>query len=144
MRGPDTIVTSRARRLGVAQTDAETKLWQRLRNRQIGSHKFVRQAPVGRYVCDFVCREMRLVVEVDGGQHANSQHDRIRDAFLSASGYRVLRFWNNDVLNNIEGVLLKIQETLETISCPSPGLLRSPTSPRQRGEVKSRPRSLSS
>jgi very-short-patch-repair endonuclease len=98
-----------ARKLRVNQTDAETVLWNRIRNRQIGGHKFVRQEPIGNYVCDFVCRERLLVVEVDGGQHSESAKDAIRDRRLAEGGYRVLRFWNNDVLGNLEGVLSAIQ-----------------------------------
>ena len=98
-----------ARKLRVNQTDAETVLWNRIRNRQIDGHKFVRQEPIGNYVCDFVCREKFLIVEVDGGQHSESATDTIRDRRLGEEGYIVLRFWNNDVLGNIEGVLVTIQ-----------------------------------
>jgi very-short-patch-repair endonuclease len=101
-----------ARRLRVNQTDAETVLWNRIRNRQIDGYKFARQVPVGAYICDFVCREKQIVIEVDGGQHAESAADTVRDAHLIAEGYRVLRFWNNDVLGNLEGVLLTIQAEL--------------------------------
>ena len=101
-----------ARRLRVNQTDAETVLWIRIRNRQIDEHKFVRQVPILGYICDFVCRERRLIVEVDGGQHNESAADAIRDRCLMDEGYRVLRFWNNDVLGNIEGVLMTIQAEL--------------------------------
>ena len=101
-----------ARRLRVNQTDAETVLWNRLRNRQIDGHKFARQVPIASYICDFVCRERRLVVEVDGGQHSESASDEIRDRRLNEDGYRVLRFWNNDVLGNLEGVLITIQTEL--------------------------------
>jgi very-short-patch-repair endonuclease len=101
-----------ARRLRVNQTDAETVLWNRIRNRQIDGHKFVRQEPIAGYVCDFVCRERFLVVEVDGGQHNESAADARRDQRLIADGYRVLRFWNNDVLGNLEGVLATIQSEL--------------------------------
>jgi very-short-patch-repair endonuclease len=101
-----------ARRLRVNQTDAETVLWNRIRNRQIDGHKFARQVPIGGYVCDFVCRERQLVIEVDGGQHNESASDVIRDRRLNEEGYRVIRFWNNDVLGNIEGVLLTIQSEL--------------------------------
>jgi len=101
-----------ARRLRVNQTDAETVLWNRLRNRQIDGHKFARQVPIGGYICDFVCREKQIVIEVDGGQHAESAADAIRDRHLTSEGYRVLRFWNNDVLGNIDGVLLTIQSEL--------------------------------
>jgi len=85
-------------------TRAEQKLWRYLRSRSLGGFKFVRQEPIGQYVVDFVCREQRLVIEVDGGQHAESKRDAVRDQWLVEQGYRVLRFWNNDVLGNIEGV----------------------------------------
>ena len=114
MRGPDRKTTRIARRLRVNQTDAETVLWNRIRNRQIDGHKFVRQEPISGYVCDFVCRERRLVIEVDGGQHNESAADVIRDRRLTEDGYRVLRFWNNDVLGNTEGVLTTIQIELST------------------------------
>ncbi|HVV41101.1 MAG TPA: DUF559 domain-containing protein [Nitrobacter sp.] len=105
MRGSRPAVTGFSRRLRINQTDAETKLWQHLRARQLDGHKFVRQTPIGPYFCDFICRERKLVIEVDGGQHADSQHDKIRSRFLTTNGYRVLRFWNNEVLGNIEGVI---------------------------------------
>ena len=101
-----------ARRLRVNQTDAETVLWNRMRNRQIDGHKFVRQVPILGYISDFVCRERGLTVEVDGGQHNESSADVIRDRRLMDEGYRVLRFWNNDVLGNTEGVLMTIQAVL--------------------------------
>ena len=94
------------------QTDAETVLWNRIRNRQIDGYKFVRQYPIAGYICDFVCREKRLVIEVDGGQHNESAADAIRDHRLGEEGYKVIRFWNNDVLGNTEGVLLTIQSEL--------------------------------
>jgi very-short-patch-repair endonuclease len=101
-----------ARKLRVNQTDAETVLWNRIRNRQIDGHKFVRQEPIRGYICDFVCRERLLIIEVDGGQHNESSTDAIRDQHLIADGFRVLRFWNNDVLGNLEGVLVTIQNEL--------------------------------
>ena len=101
-----------ARQLRVNQTDAEKVLWNHIRNRQIDGHKFVRQQPVSGYICDFVCREKQLVIEVDGGQHNESTADVIRDRRLMKEGYKVIRFWNNDVLGNIEGVLLTIQSEL--------------------------------
>jgi very-short-patch-repair endonuclease len=82
------------------------------RNRQIDGYKFVRQAPIGGYVCDFVCREKFLIIEVDGGQHSESTADAKRDRRLGEDGCRVLRFWNNDVLGNLEGVLTTIQTEL--------------------------------
>ncbi|MGB9368956.1 MAG: DUF559 domain-containing protein [Xanthobacteraceae bacterium] len=121
MRGPREANTSRSRELRLNQTNAERKLWWRLRNRQIGGCKFVRQEPIGRYICDFVCREHRLIVELDGGQHAESKTDKVRDAYLSVRNYRVLRFWNNDVLKNIEGVLQTIHDAAIGGS-PSPDL----------------------
>jgi very-short-patch-repair endonuclease len=101
MRGP-IHGTLRSRELRSNQTNAETKLWNRIRSRQINGHKFVRQQPIGRYICDFVCREKLVVIEVDGGQHAESKRDEVRDRYLHQRGYRVMRFWNNDVLLNIE------------------------------------------
>ena len=112
MRGSNEKTIRIARRLRVNQTDAETVLWNRIRNRQIDGYKFARQVPIGAYICDFVCREKRIVIEVDGGQHAESATDAVRDRYLIAEGYRVLRFWNNDVLGNLEGVLATIQSEL--------------------------------
>ncbi|WP_441243220.1 endonuclease domain-containing protein [Tardiphaga sp. 768_D3_N2_1] len=105
-------ITNRSRELRANSTDAETKLWNRLRNRRIAGCKFTRQEPIGRYICDFVCREKMIVIEVDGGQHLESKRDELRDAYLREQGYRVLRFWNNDVLANIEGVLVSIEAAL--------------------------------
>ena len=112
MRGPNRKTIRIARILRMKQTDAERALWRKLRNRQIANCKFVRQEPVGPYVCDFVCRERRLVVEVDGGQHSGSHSDVIRDRALRSKNYRVLRFWNSDVVGNIEGVLQIIEAEL--------------------------------
>jgi very-short-patch-repair endonuclease len=105
MRGPEQLKTGRARRLRRDTTDAERKLWNRLRARSIDGYKFVRQEPTGPFIVDFVCRERRLVVEVDGGQHATDPRDPVRERWLVDHNYRVLRFWNNDVLANIDGVL---------------------------------------
>ena len=113
VRGPDRKAIGFARRLRGNQTDAETVLWNRIRNRQIDGHKFVRQMPIDNYICDFVCRERLLIIEVDGGQHNESVADAIRDRRLREEGYRVLRFWNNDVLGNIDGVLEVIQTALD-------------------------------
>ncbi|MCI0549302.1 MAG: DUF559 domain-containing protein [Candidatus Rokubacteria bacterium] len=95
-----------ARRLRRDQTDAEWRLWARLRDRQVLGMKFRRQHPIGPYIVDLCCTESRLIVELDGGHHARARDvDARRSAFLLKSGYRVLRFWNTDVLRNIEGVL---------------------------------------
>jgi very-short-patch-repair endonuclease len=112
MRGAKVVNTQRARRLRRNSTDAERKLWYRLRSRSIPGFKFVRQEPIGPYVVDFICRERRLIVEVDGGQHAESKHDLVRDQWLADHRYRVLRFWNNEVMMNIDGVLESIAAAL--------------------------------
>src|ERR1700738_955791 len=104
-----------SRKLRANQTDAETTLWNHIRNRQISGDKFVRQEPIGRYICDFVCREKLIVIEVDGGQHAESIRDEVRDRYLRVQGYRVMRFWNNDVLSNIEGVRSVIDGELREV-----------------------------
>ncbi len=114
VRGANAITTERARRLRRNSTDAERKLWNRLRSRSIEKVKFVRQEPIGPYVVDFICRERRLIIEVDGGQHADSEHDLVRDRWLAERRYRVLRFWNNDVLTNTEGVLEAIAAALNS------------------------------
>jgi very-short-patch-repair endonuclease len=114
-----------ARGLRKRPTDTESYLWRYLRNRQLSGSKFRRQQPIGPYIVDFVNFEMKVVIEVDGGQHAiHSAKDTVRDQFLRRQGYNVLRFWDNEVLVNIEGVLEQIRETLT----PHPGPLP------QRGE----------
>src|SRR5947209_844696 len=105
MRGKNERRVNRARSLRRALTPTESKLWSKLRDRQLDGFKFVRQEPVGTHYADFVCRERRLVVEVDGGQHADRAADRQRDSDLSALGYRVIRIWNNEVMGNLDGVL---------------------------------------
>ncbi|HTW53105.1 MAG TPA: DUF559 domain-containing protein [Stellaceae bacterium] len=102
MRGSLPHQTNRARVLRSSLTDAEARLWHRLRDRRLGGFKFVRQAPIGRYYVDFLCREARLVVEIDGSQHVENLQDRERDQELAALGYRVLRVWNNDISNRLE------------------------------------------
>ena len=102
-----------ARRLRNAATDAERKLWQALRSRQIETHRFRRQAPIGPYIVDFVCPKARLVVELDGGQHTErTRYDATRTRFLQDNGNRVIRFWNHDVLLHIDDVLAEIQRQL--------------------------------
>ena len=99
-----------ARSMRRIATDAERKLWFLLRDRRLDGIKFRRQVPFGSYTVDFVCFERRLVVEVDGGQHSNSQIDKTRDARLRAEGFEVVRYWNNDVLKNPDGVLIDLLE----------------------------------
>jgi very-short-patch-repair endonuclease len=120
MRGADFVKTARARRLRREPTQAELKLWYRLRARALDDCKFVRQEPIGPYIVDFVCRERRLVIEVDGGQHATEPRDKLRDQWLTARRYRVLRFWNNDVVGNMEGVLETIAAALSAETPPHP------------------------
>ena len=120
MRGANVIKTGRARQLRRQSTDTELKLWNRLRSRAIKGFKFVRQEPIGPYVVDFICRERSLVVEVDGGQHATDTRDVLRDRWLADHHFRVLRFWNNDVISNIEGVLETIADALQVENPPHP------------------------
>jgi very-short-patch-repair endonuclease len=107
-------LTGVARRLRKHSTDLEQHLWRHLRGRQIEGFKFRRQQPVGRYVVDFVNLEKKVVVEVDGGQHALNPGDKIRDEWLRAEGYKVLRFWDNQVFSNLQGVLENIRDALLT------------------------------
>ncbi|RWL78657.1 MAG: endonuclease domain-containing protein [Mesorhizobium sp.] len=93
-----------ARSMRREPTEAEDRLWQELRGRRLDNIKFKRQVPMGRYVADFVCAEARLIVEIDGSQHAESRHDQERDAALKARGFRVLRFWNDEVLKELDAV----------------------------------------
>ncbi|MBM3516143.1 MAG: endonuclease domain-containing protein [Alphaproteobacteria bacterium] len=94
-----------AKRLRKQQTDAEKLLWSKIRNRLLANAKFRRQWPIGNLVAEFVCVEAKLIVELDGGQHAESKHDSTRTSILEKLGYRVVRYWNNDVMQNIDGVL---------------------------------------
>ncbi len=87
-----------------AMTEAEDRLWQGLRGRRLDGIKFRRQVPVGRFIADFLCADAMLIVEIDGSQHADSAYDRERDAELKARGFRVLRFWNDDVLREMNSV----------------------------------------
>jgi very-short-patch-repair endonuclease len=120
MRGANAVRTNKARRLRRNSTRAELRLWNNLRARALAGHKFVRQEPIGPYVVDFVCRERRLIIEVDGGQHSESQGDKRRDRFLRERDYRVLRFWNNDVICNMTGVLEAIAAALDEAMPPHP------------------------
>ena len=108
------LLTHRARQLRREATDAERLLWHHLRRRQLEGCKFRRQEVIGPYIVDFLCLEKRLVVELDGGQHMDQvDYDRRRSAFLEEQGYRVLRFWNNQVLEEVEGVLEEIRRALD-------------------------------
>lgn len=114
-------------------TDAERRLWYHLRAHRFAGHKFKRQVPIGSYVVDFACLNRKLIIELDCWQHAGKATDKRRDAWLKMRGFELLRFWNNDVLKNTDGVLELIMMALN--ERPSPGAVRAPPSP-QRGEGK--------
>jgi len=118
MRRTPADLLAHARAMRHEATDAEAMLWRALRNQALGV-KFRRQVPKGRYVLDFVCLSRRLVVEVDGDQHANCEADRRRDAWLRAEGFQVLRFGNRDVLTELDGVLIAITHALASAAAPT-------------------------
>jgi len=120
MRDANRIRTGLARRLRRNSTSAELRLWNKLRARSIGGFKFVRQELIGRYVADFVCRERRLIIEVDGGQHSGNSRDVARDSWLRERNYRILRLSNNEVMGNMEGVLEVIAAVLRADAPPHP------------------------
>lgn len=106
----------RARSLRKNQTDAGNRIWYYLRNRRLGGYKFVREYVIGKYIADFVCREKKLIIEVDGGQHMNAEaYDQQRTRDLEALGYRVMRVWNNEVFKNSQGVMEHILTLLESV-----------------------------
>ena len=112
---------ARARTLRRNMTEAEIRVWQMLRAHTTNGYKFRRQVPIGRYIADFVCHEVRLVVEIDGGQHDPAARREIeRSGFLQNQGYRILRFWNNEVLANPDGVHETIVNELAAPPPPKP------------------------
>jgi len=111
-------LTSRSRKLRRDATDAERKLWSILRNRQLAGYKFRQQVEIDGYIADFLCAERRLIIEVDGGQHT-PERDARRTAYLESQGFRILRFWNHDVLQNLDGVWTTIEEALTTPPHPT-------------------------
>jgi very-short-patch-repair endonuclease len=125
--------TFTARRLRRDETPAEKRLWEQLRNRNLGGHKFVRQSPVGPYVADFLCREHALVVEVDGATHstpAELESDRTRTRYIEAQGFQILRLQNDEILNGMEEALTIIRSALVHVPSPPPSLRDgSPSSP---------------
>ncbi|MDH5767328.1 MAG: endonuclease domain-containing protein [Gammaproteobacteria bacterium] len=99
-------ILTKARDLRKNLTDAEKILWQKLRNRQLNGYKFKRQVPIDHFIVDFICSSARLIIELDGGQHAEQvNYDQKRSEYLKSKGFTVIRFWNNEVLQNLEGVL---------------------------------------
>src|SRR5438874_597746 len=111
-------LTSRSRALRKNATDAERKLWSVLRRRQLNGFKFRQQVEIDGYVVDFLCAERRLIVEVDGGQHS-PERDARRTAYLEGQGFLLIRFWNNDVLQNLDGVWTMIEEALSAPPHPT-------------------------
>lgn len=109
-----------ARRLRSAMTDAERRLWARIREQKLDGWRFRRQHPIPPYTVDFACVEAKLAIELDGGQHSGSPGDETRDRKLISSGWRVLRFWNNEAMTNTEGVLATILATLGPHPVPPP------------------------
>jgi very-short-patch-repair endonuclease len=110
----------RARSLRRDMTDAEKSVWRIWRSYQIDGHRFRRQVPLGRYIADFVCHDARLIIEIDGGQHqVSAPQEAERTRFLQDQGYRVLRFWNNEVQSNLEGVRATIAENLRGHPLPT-------------------------
>ena len=115
----------RARELRKNMTDAENRMWYYLRNRRLNGYKFVREKVIDNYIADFVCRERKLVVEIDGSQHMDAiEYDNLRTKNLEKYGYRVFRVWNHEVFENIQGVLETILSLLESAPIPRPS---SPT-----------------
>jgi very-short-patch-repair endonuclease len=107
------ILTIRARTLRKHSTPAERQLWRLLRHRHFRHYKFKRQYPIGPYIADFICYQKKLIIELDGGQHLEaSGYDEKRSEFLRGQGYRVLRFWNNQVFEELDGVLEVILKEL--------------------------------
>lgn len=113
MRGKGSGATQRARELRRNETDAEGLLWWEVKNRQLNGYKFARQVPIGPYIADFVCRSSKLVVEIDGFQHAENPRDINRTRWINEQGYSVLRFWNHEVLQARRIVLETIVAALE-------------------------------
>jgi very-short-patch-repair endonuclease len=111
-----------AKKLRTDATDAERALWRLLRSRRLAHFKFRRQVPIGPWIVDFVCFKQRLIVEADGSQHAGSEHDQMRDRDLSERGFRVLRFWNNDILLQSQSVV----EVIAGTAAPSPSPVCAP------------------
>jgi very-short-patch-repair endonuclease len=116
-RGRKKLLQERAKEMRSAPTEAEHRLWQLLRAKRFAGYKFKRQLPVDGYIVDFACPGRRLIIEADGGQHSENTYDEKRDSYLRGQGFRILRFWNNDLFDNEEGVLTSI---LNALTAPLP------------------------
>jgi very-short-patch-repair endonuclease len=116
---------SRARELRLNATLAERMLWRELSARKVSGVRFNRQVPIGPFICDFVSRGSKLIIEVDGGQHWwRTDEDAARTRYLESQGYRVIRFWNSDVLERLEGVVAEIAKVIATLPSPDPSRKR--------------------
>ena len=134
---PSASDVNRARGLRDRCTEAERRLWARLRDRRLCGLKFRRQEAIGPYIADFVCRELMLIIELDGGQHSErSAYDARRSAYLERFGFRVIRFWNEEVFKNWDGIARSIDEELEALRLRQ-RLLRSPLGESTRGRSPS-------
>mgnify|MGYP004455286081 FL=1 len=105
-----------ARYLRKNQTEQERKLWNLIKNKQFYNYKFLRQYVIGKYIVDFICREKKIIIEIDGGQHNENStidYDKERSIYLNSIGYTVIRFWNNEIDNNIEGVYSKLEQVFD-------------------------------
>ena len=116
-RGRKKLLRDRAKGMRSTHTEAEHRLWQILRAKRFAGFKFKRQLPIDHYIVDFACLSWRLIIEADGGQHAENVQDERRDAYLRAQGFRVVRFWNNEIFTNEDGVTERI---FELLNAPSP------------------------
>ena len=117
--------TQRSRDLRAKMTAAELKLWEQLSARKVAGTRFNTQFPIGQFICDFVSRGAKLVIEVDGATHGESERaDAARTRFIESRGYRVIRFWNNEVMGNIEGVVAEIERVLRNMPSPNPSRKR--------------------
>jgi very-short-patch-repair endonuclease len=125
--------TRQAQQLRNSATPAERLLWSHLSKRQLDGWKFSRQMPIGPFICDFLCRELDLIVEVDGGQHCENPRDEARTAYLEGEGFQVVRYWNNDVRDNLEGVLESLRSVIRAHPLPPPASGRGKAAERRRG-----------
>ena len=106
----------KARFLRNNMTEQERKFWDIIKNKQFYGYRFLRQYCIGNYIVDFICRSKKVVIEIDGGQHnfdKNMEYDNKRTEYLLSRGYKIIRFWNNDIDNNLDGVYKKLQDTFK-------------------------------
>ncbi|MEW6178280.1 MAG: endonuclease domain-containing protein [Pseudomonadota bacterium] len=134
--GKREFLRTRAKMMRSEPTDAELRLWQVLRGKRLSGYKFKRQVPIDRYIADFVCFSHRLIVEADGSQHADSEHDRKRDAYLQSQGFQLMRFTNYDILTNDEGVGAMILSALDGFEDGAGPLSPTPLPQGERGLIR--------